>query len=328
MKKKNLFLLTMLLTVGLTGCQADFMDPIQIQPGSVSVQKEPAQPTSEPSASGENLSDAESDTREPLPITLPDVEALSENQPEPADDEFVLVQDYLPEVWVELAYATADNFTGKQIYQFTDVYLRYGTVKKLARVCEELSKEGLGIKIWDGYRPVSAQQKLWEVFPDPAYVANPNEGFSSHSCGNTVDLTLVDSKGYELEMPTEFDDFSELADRDNSDCGEEAAANAQKLENTMKICGFEGYSGEWWHFTDTDSYSVSETFEPLAISRYYANCNEYLNLRKLPSTSVEAIGKIPAKEQFRVLAYDGDFAYVDYKGMRGYVHRNYIKPVE
>ncbi len=323
MKKKSMLLLAMMLTVGLTGCGADFMDPIPIQPGSMVIQKQEATAEPEVSATEEPVKEV----KQPIPITYPNVEQLSDTQPTPADGDMVLAQDYLPDIWVELVYATNDNFTGKQIYEFKDLYLRYGTVKKLQSVCETLAKEGLGIKIWDGFRPVSAQQKLWEAKPDSTYVANPATGYSSHSRGNTVDLTLVDINGHELEMPTEFDVFSELADRDYSDCSEEAAANALKLESVMKSCGFEGIESEWWHFTDTNSYSVTETFEPLAITRYYANCNEYLNLRKLPTTAAEAIGKVIANDKFSVLAFDGDFAYVDYKGMRGYVHRNYIKPV-
>ena len=101
-------------------------------------------------------------------------------------------------------------------------------------VQEELKQSGLYLKIWDGFRPPSAQFKLWDVCPDPTYVSNPNNGFSSHSRGNTVDITLVDADGTELVMPTGFDDFSKLADRDYSDCNEEAANNAMLLEKIKK----------------------------------------------------------------------------------------------
>jgi D-alanyl-D-alanine dipeptidase len=94
-------------------------------------------------------------------------------------------------------------------------------------------------------------------------VSNPNNGFSSHSRGNTVDVTLAYPDGTELSMPTGFDDFSKLADRDYSDCDQEAAANAMLLEKVMQDCGFKPYSGEWWHFTDTRSYPVEHTFQPV-----------------------------------------------------------------
>lgn len=181
---------------------------------------------------------------------------------EPEDSQFVPVSVYLPGVQVELKYATADNFTGQVIYSFSDAYLRYGTVKKLLLVQERLQEQGLSIKIWDAFRPTEAQFTLWAVCPDPTYVADPNQGFSSHSRGNTVDITLVDANGQELQMPTGFDDFSALADRDYSDCPPEAAANARLLEQVMTEAGFRGYVGEWWHFTDLTDYDVETEFVP------------------------------------------------------------------
>ncbi len=182
--------------------------------------------------------------------------------PEPAPEDFVRVLDYIPSARQELMYATGRNFTGQVIYDFTDAYLRYGTVKKLMAVSEDLAQLGLSLKIWDGFRPVSAQFRLWEVCPDPAFVANPQKGFSSHSRGNTVDITLVDADGNELEMPTGFDDFSAKADRDYSDCTQTAAAHAELLEVLMEKHGFRGYSAEWWHYSDTDEYPVEESFTP------------------------------------------------------------------
>lgn len=182
--------------------------------------------------------------------------------PEPEDTDFVRVLDYLPGAVQYLPYATEDNFTGRVIYDFTDAYLRYGTVKKLQKVNADLAQLGLTVKIWDGFRPVSAQFRLWEAVPDPTYVANPNVGFSSHSRGNTIDLTLVDLQGNELDMPTGFDDFSAKADRNYNDCSEGQRANAEILEAIMEKYGFKGYAGEWWHFSDTQDYPVEDAFCP------------------------------------------------------------------
>lgn len=182
--------------------------------------------------------------------------------PQPQDAVFVAAEDYIPDIHVELKYAAEDNFTGKVIYEFSTAYLRYGTVRKLAAVQADLRELGLGLKIWDGFRPVSAQFKLWEVCPDSRYVANPEKGFSNHNRGNAVDVTLVDSEGKELPMPTDFDDFTEKADRDYSDCSEEAANNAQLLEILMEKHGFSGYYKEWWHYSDTVTYPVEEYFQP------------------------------------------------------------------
>lgn len=77
-----------------------------------------------------------------------------------------------------------------------------------------------------------------------------------------MDITLTYANGTELIMPTGFDDFSTLADRDYSDCTKEAAENALLLEQLMIQHGFTPYFGEWWHFTDTQSYPVEHDFDP------------------------------------------------------------------
>ena len=175
---------------------------------------------------------------------------------EPEDDEYVLVKKYIPDIYVELRYATENNFTGVKIYDFTEAYLRYGTVKKLAQVQKELKQQGYSLKIWDAYRPFEAQQKLWEVYPDPNYVANPANGMKKHNLGGTVDITMVAADGSVISMPTEFDDFSLKADRDYSDIEDEEA-----VKNVMENNGFTGYQGEWWDYSDTDEYEAVD-FEP------------------------------------------------------------------
>jgi len=181
---------------------------------------------------------------------------------EPEDDEYVLVNKYIPDIYVELMYATDNNFTGVRIYGFTDAYLRYGTVKKLANVQKELKEQGYSLKIWDAYRPFEAQQKLWEVYPDPNYVANPANGMRRHNLGGTVDITMVAADGSIIPMPTEFDDFSLKADRNYSDIdNEEAVNNVMILQNAMENNGFTGYQGEWWDYSDTVEYEAVD-FEP------------------------------------------------------------------
>lgn len=173
---------------------------------------------------------------------------------EPEDDEYVLVNKYIPDIYVELMYATDNNFTGVRIYDFTDAYLRYGTVKKLANVQKELKEQGYSLKIWDAYRPFEAQQKLWEVYPDPNYVANPANGMKKHNLGGTVDITMVAADGSVISMPTEFDDFSLKADRDYSDIeDEEAVKNVMILQNAMENNGFTGYQGEWWDYSKSEA---------------------------------------------------------------------------
>ena len=181
--------------------------------------------------------------------------------PTPAQDStLVRVRDYIPQIAVSLPYATEQNFTGQVIYDFNEPWLRWGTVKKLMGVQQDLNALGYGLLIWDGYRPPAAQFKLWEIVPDANYVANPNVGFSSHSRGNTVDVTLVTLSGEAVEMPSGFDEFTAIADRDYSDVSETAAANAALLEMTMEAHGFKGYQKEWWHYSDTVVYEA-EAFD-------------------------------------------------------------------
>ena len=258
-----------------------------------------------------------------IPAPEVDLDALSDR----VESEFVRVRDYIPDLVVELKYATADNFTGSPVYDFTDVYLRYGTVLKLMEVQDELRQQGLLLKVWDAFRPIEAQRTLWATLPDPNYVSNPDTGNNSHSRGNTVDVTLVDAAGNEVEMPTGFDDFTSYADRDYSDCTDKAASNAQLLEEIMTKHGFEGYQAEWWHFSDTANYDIERVFDPGEIGQYYAVCNEYINIRTAADTNAGTCGKIYANEKFTVLGWDGIMAYIEYQGTRGYVNSDYIAKV-
>ena len=236
---------------------------------------------------------------------------------DPKDTDFVRVSDYIPEVIVELKYSTEDNFTGQPIYDFQDAFLRYGTVMKLKAAADELQTMGFRLKIWDAFRPVSAQFKLWDICPDDTYVADPNKGYSNHSRGFAVDLTLVDSGGREVEMPTEFDEFTTKADRDYSDCTETAAANARMLEQTMEKFGFSGYHGEWWHFNDSQKYDVETCFDPANIHRMKTTQETPL-LERLWEISSE-IMRIPADANVTLLGYNEGFALVEFWGYRGYV---------
>lgn len=174
-----------------------------------------------------------------------------------SNETFVRVTDYIPDIAVELQYSSEQNFTGKKIYPFTDAWLRYGTVKKLLTAQNTLKPLGYRLKIWDAFRPVAAQFVLWETYPDDTFVANPNLGFSWHSRGNTVDLTMIDNNGAEVLMPTPFDNFFYQYENDLSEKEKEtAASHALLLKNTMISAGFRPYEPEWWHFYDLDKYEV------------------------------------------------------------------------
>lgn len=191
----------------------------------------------------------------------PEAQDAMPDPPEDAQD-FVRVQDYIPDIVVDLRYATTNNFTGTVIYAYDDAWLRYTTVCKLLDAQEQLKAQGYRLCIWDAFRSARSQQTLWETYPDGNYVANPANGYSGHTRGDTVDVTLVTLEGEPVEMPSGFDDFTALADRDYQDVSAAAAEHAQLLESVMESCGFTGYDKEWWHYSDNDRAQPAPDFEP------------------------------------------------------------------
>lgn len=157
------------------------------------------------------------------------------------------VHKAVPGVLLDIKYATADNFTKEVVYPAARCLLRPEAAAALARVQSDLAEKGLSLKIWDCYRPLSVQKRFWKLVPDPRYVADPKKG-SRHNRGAAVDLTLVDSSGRELEMPTGYDDFTEAAHRSSMAGTPASRANARILEDAMTARGFKGLATEWWHF--------------------------------------------------------------------------------
>ena len=157
-----------------------------------------------------------------------------------------------PTIQLDIRYATTNNFTGKAVYPVSKCFLRKAVAQKIDSIQKELAHKGLGLKIFDGYRPLSVQRKFWEIFPDERYVANPKNG-SRHNRGSAIDVTLVDlATGQELEMPSGFDDFTAKAHRDYNNMSENSKKNCQLLESYMIKYGFIPWPLEWWHFDDPD----------------------------------------------------------------------------
>lgn len=185
----------------------------------------------------------------------------------PLPDDMVNVAQAMPNVVLDIKYATDNNFTGKTVYTQPACYLRRAVVDALKKVQQELSQQGLGLKIWDGYRPHDVQQIFWNLVPDPRYVGDPAK-CSRHNRGTAVDLALISvATGKELVMPSAFDDFSEKAHRNYAAMAPEAAKNCRLLEDAMTKQGFTGMTTEWWHFNfkDCDTYpALNISFEDLA----------------------------------------------------------------
>jgi D-alanyl-D-alanine dipeptidase len=151
------------------------------------------------------------------------------------------------DVEIMLAYATADNITGKPIYRQAACYLHEKAAAALTTAIGLATPLGLRFKIFDAYRPPEAQWKLWDAFPSEEFVANPRRG-SPHSRGVAVDLTLIDGTGKELDMGTGFDEMSALSHHARTDISIEAQRNRFTLMGLMSAAGWDFYKYEWWHY--------------------------------------------------------------------------------
>ena len=163
--------------------------------------------------------------------------------------ELVDIREMAPHIVVDLKYATEDNFTKRKLYDSNTCFLRKSVAVKLGAVQKELEGMGLGLKVWDCYRPLSVQRIFWAILPDERYVADPEKG-SRHNRASAVDLTLVDSQGKELQMPTGFDDFSPRAHHQYQDLPAQAIKNRELLKGLMEKAGFIPLPEEWWHYDD------------------------------------------------------------------------------
>jgi D-alanyl-D-alanine dipeptidase len=178
--------------------------------------------------------------------------------------DLVKVEDFDPSVALDLRYATKNNFSGLAVYPVNVAVLRRGTVLKLAAANAQLKEQGYRIKLWDAYRPFHLHQLLWEMAGDKRYFfADPKYG-SVHNRGAAVDVTLVDIRGKEVEMPTDFDDFSGSAHR-YAPMSSAARANLDLLTEVMISNGFQAIDFEWWHFEDDSWWQYSILDLPLQL---------------------------------------------------------------
>ena len=161
------------------------------------------------------------------------------------------IQSISPNVKLDIRYATKNNFTKQQLYRQARCLLTPKIADSLSKVQTDLETRGLSLKVYDCYRPLSVQKLMWKIVHDDRYVANPANG-SRHNRGSAVDVTLVNRFGKELEMPTEFDDFSDRAHRDYNNISKAAKENRQILEAAMAKRGFVPLQTEWWHFDAKD----------------------------------------------------------------------------
>lgn len=162
--------------------------------------------------------------------------------------DFVELARHDPTLVIDLPYATENNFCKTKLYPVERCFLRREVAESLIRAQRSLAEAGIGLKIWDGYRPHSVQFKMWEVSPLPDFVGDPKRG-SKHNRGAAVDVTLVDlATGEELEMPTPYDEFSPRAHTGYFKLSPTVTENRKRLQTAMRAQGFTTIQSEWWHF--------------------------------------------------------------------------------
>ena len=161
---------------------------------------------------------------------------------------------------LDIRYATANNFMGKQVYPEARAFLQKPAAEAIVRVHKKLKKQGLGLVIYDGYRPWTITKLFWDsVTPDKRmFVADPSKG-SKHNRGCAVDLGIFDLKtGQAIPMPSSYDEFSERASPKYAGGTDEERRNRELLRSLMEAEGFVVNENEWWHFDykDWEQYAI------------------------------------------------------------------------
>lgn len=194
-------------------------------------------------------SDSFSQTENPYGLAVIDTrEEYKKTVSENTDKRLVELKKYIPGLKLDIRYATKNNFAKQAVYNQARAFARLPVAMALKNVQTELKKSGLGLKIFDGYRPYSVTVKFFDIASDKNFVANPKDG-SRHNRGCAVDLTLINLKtGKELKMPTPYDSFAAAASADYKDLPADVIKNRDLLISVMKHHGFRVLDNEWWHF--------------------------------------------------------------------------------
>lgn len=160
------------------------------------------------------------------------------------------IKKIIPTIIIDLRYSGKNNFMHARLYPpIHTAYMREKAALQLDSVQQVLKRNGLGIKIFDAYRPYSVTEKMWLLVQDDRYAADPKKG-SGHNRGVAVDLTLVDLKTKkEVEMGTGFDNFSDTAHHEFKQLAEFVIQNRLLLKSVMEKFGFKALDTEWWHYS-------------------------------------------------------------------------------
>ena len=164
-----------------------------------------------------------------------------------SDTTFVNLKDASTDFVYDMKYATTANFLKSKVYECDACYLRKKTATALIAANKKFIEMGYRIKLFDCYRPLDIQKKMWEIVSNPEYVADPKKG-SIHNRGGAVDITLVDADGKELDMGTPFDFFGIEASHDYELLSDKVKINRKMLRKVMTRYDFRIFESEWWHY--------------------------------------------------------------------------------
>jgi D-alanyl-D-alanine dipeptidase len=193
------------------------------------------------------------------------VEAVLVKKTMVSDTSFVNLKEYSSDFVYDMKYATDDNFLKSKVYDCAECFLRLKTAKALILANSKFMKLGYKIKLYDCYRPLDIQKRMWKIVSNPNYVANPSKG-SIHNRGGAVDITLVDSNGKELNMGTPFDFFGPEASHNFRNFPNEILENRDLFKKIMISAKFQSFDSEWWHYNLKNA-----KLDP--ISNFKWNCN-------------------------------------------------------
>lgn len=164
------------------------------------------------------------------------------------ENAFLDMRQLLSSAKFDVTYATENNFLKRRLYPTADVFLRRPAAEALVRVAKRLAPSGLGLILYDGYRPYAVTVTFFEEVGDTTFVAHPRKG-SKHNRGMAIDLSLFDLRtGKLLPMPSAYDEASLRAWHNYADGDPETLKNRAILKDAMVAEGFEVFPYEWWHY--------------------------------------------------------------------------------
>ena len=150
------------------------------------------------------------------------------------------------DVDIDLRYSTKNNITGRKIFRENRCLLNDHAAQKLLFASQISKSFGYRLKVFDAYRPQYVQEALWHHSPNPEFLSDPKKG-SPHTRGVAVDVTLTQDS-IELDMGTDFDDFTDKAFHLSENVSIESRKNRSLLLSIMTLAGFDFYQKEWWHY--------------------------------------------------------------------------------